>query len=171
MAGRNTARPLFRRMTSCSCSHSRARSVSLAGSLTSLLSMRSELTAISNLPMVVTASRSVPRLPPGRVESRWSSSRRAAARRNSAVFTNALHSRCSVTCKVSASLPRTARLPPPPPPPSPRPSAAMLRTILLKRSGRAWPWPSSLVAGRQGGDAAWTYRPGPCRERSRAKGR
>ena len=75
--------------------------------------------------MVVSASRSVPRVHGGNVESRWPSSSPAAVRRSSAVLANGPHSRCSGTCTVSRSRPRNPRLPPPPP--SPRPPAAMQR--------------------------------------------
>ena len=44
-------------------------------------------------PRVVSANRSVPRLPEGRLSSRWFSSTRAAARRRSAVSISAAHSR------------------------------------------------------------------------------
>ena len=53
----------------------------------------------------VSASKSVPRLPGGRLASRWSSSSPAAARRSSASLSNAFHSRCKVTCSVSPSRP------------------------------------------------------------------
>ena len=147
MAGRNTVSPLLRRITSSSWSQSRARSSSLAGFLTMLFSTRSDSITCRSFPSVVSARRSVPRLPGGRQSSRCLSSRPAASRRMRAICSSVPHARCSVTRAVSASRLRTVRLPAAPSS-SPRPSKAMPRTMRNSRSGSgsARPWSRSTWA-------------------------
>ena len=146
MAGRNTASPLLRRRTSCSCSHSMARSRSferLSPSAILVLSSKSDFSASISLPRVVSASRSVRwRLPGGRQPSKCSSRHCAAVRRRDAVSANTRQERCKVTRTVSWSRRRKPRLPLPDP--SPRPSAAMPRNRRQTCSGRACAWPASF---------------------------
>ena len=98
--------------------------------------------AWASLPSVVLTSRSLPRLPLGSSDRRWSSSRSAPARRLSATLTSEDHLRVSVTRTLSASCLRTPRLPPPPP--SPRPSRAMPCNARDTCSGRVSERPASL---------------------------
>jgi len=106
MAGRKMVRPLFSRSTSCSCSHSKARSTSLRMSRVSAAIRASPATLAVNLPTVVSASWSTPRAPCGRVDSQCSSNFSAALRRRSAMRASACQGRFRVTLSMSGSPPR-----------------------------------------------------------------
>ena len=91
--------------------------------------------------MVVSASRSAPRLCAGSRPMRWWRSNLAALRRSSAVSCRGRQRRCKVTQTVSASWVRSRRLPLPPP--SPRPSWAMPLSTRERRSGSGSGTPAS----------------------------
>ena len=139
MAGRNTAMPLFRRMTSCSCSHSRARSISLAWFLTSLLRVRSDVTAVHAQQLAQGRLASEQVRAPG---SLWQRGEQVFHQPlgGSAAQLRGLHQRPPLALQrhlegfgvPSAHTEASAAYPP-----SPRPSAARLRTIRRRRSGSA----------------------------------
>ena len=89
MAGRNTVRPRFSLMTSCSCSHSRARSISLRSLRSSPFRLTSVSVALDGLHQLPESRAdeqvATPTCPAGLWVSKWSSSRLAPLRRRSAM--------------------------------------------------------------------------------------
>ena len=123
MAGRKTARPLLSRMTSCSCSHSKARSSSLTGFLTLAHQNQVGFDCLRSACRAVVSGQQIRTAAAGRQagEEMIQQARRPLRAGSGPSLRSHCHGRCSFTRTVSASL-LSAPKGCPPSPSSPRPS-------------------------------------------------